>query len=121
MTMHMLMRPASACIALWIAALSASPVAAERRLRYSEEDIFNGTTIARSSQDLCGFRVDEKAIRALMAANLPDLSSDLITLQLLGYARVRPRLDDEQRKRHCVETRALAEAVPQPRSVEGWR
>lgn len=121
MTMHMLMRPASACIALWIAALSASPVAAERPPRYSEEDIFNGTTIALSSQDLCGFRVDEKAIRALMAAKLPDLSSDLITLQLLGYARVRPRLDDEQRKRHCVETRALAEAVPQPRSVEGWR
>lgn len=92
-----------------------------KALRYSEEDIFNGTTIALSSQDLCGFRVDEKAIRALMAAKLPDLSSDLITLQLLGYARVRPRLDDEQRKRHCVETRALAEAVPQPRSVEGWR
>jgi hypothetical protein len=75
----MLMRPASACIALWIAALSASPVAAERPPRYSEEDILNGTTIALSSQDLCGFRVDEKAIRALMAAKLPDLSSDLIS------------------------------------------
>jgi hypothetical protein len=107
----MLTRPASACLALWIAALSAAPVAAERPPRYSEEDILNGTTIALASQELCGFRVDEKAIRALMAAKLPDLSPDLIALQLRGYARVLPRLDEEQRKRHCAETRALAKAA----------
>lgn len=107
----MLTRPASACLALWIAALSAAPVAAERPPRYSEEDILNGTTIALASQELCGFRVDEKAIRALIAAKLPDLSPDLIALQLRGYARVLPRLDDEQRQRHCAETRALAKAA----------
>ena len=107
----MLTRPASACLALWIAALYAAPVAAERPPRYSEEDILNGTTIALASQELCGFRVDEKAIRALIAAKLPDVSPDLIALQLRGYARVLPRLDDEQRQRHCAETRALAKAA----------
>ena len=104
-------RPASASLALWIALLSAVPAAAERPPRYSEEDILNGTTIAIASQELCGFRVDEQAIRALIAAKLPDLSTDLIALQLSGYARVLPRLDDEQRKRHCADTRALAKAA----------
>lgn len=106
-----LTRSATACLALWIAALSAVPVAAERPPRYSEENILNGTTIALASQELCGFRVDEKAIRALIAAKFPDLSPDLIALQLRGYARVLPRLDDEQRKRHCADTRALAKAA----------
>ena len=67
--------------------------------------------ICTGAQDLCGFRVDEKAIRALIAAKLPDLSPDLIALQLRGYARVLPRLDEKQRKRHCAETRALAKAA----------
>jgi hypothetical protein len=107
----MSIRPAHASLALSFAALSAAPVAAERPPRYSDEDILNGTTIAIASQDLCGFRVDEKAIRALLAAKLPDLTPDLIALQLRGYARVLPRLDDEQRKRHCAKTRALAKAA----------
>ncbi|HEV7342182.1 MAG TPA: hypothetical protein VGN68_11130 [Sphingopyxis sp.] len=104
-------RPAHASLALSLAALSAAPVVADSPSRYSEEDILNGTTIAIASQDLCGFRVDEKAIRELLAAKLPDLSADLIALQLRGYARVLPRLDEEQRKRHCTETRALAKAA----------
>ena len=77
----------------------------------ARRDILNGTTIAIASQELCGFRVDEQAIRALIAAKLPDLSPDLIALQLRGYARVLPRLDEEQRKRHCAETRSLAKAA----------
>lgn len=104
-------RPIAAFLAISIAALSAAAVGAERPPRYSEEDILNGTTIAIASQDLCGFRVDETAIRARIAAKLPDLSPDLIALQLRGYARVLPRLDDEQRKRHCTATRALAKAA----------
>ncbi len=104
-------RPASARLAFWIVALSAAPAAAERPPRYSEEDILNGTTLAIASQDLCGFQVDEKAIRALIAAKLPDLTPDLIALQLRGYARVLPRLDDDQRQRHCAKTRALAKAA----------
>ncbi len=111
----MFIRPAHAsfalCLALCLAALFAAPAAAERPPRYSEEDILNGTTIAIASQDLCGFRVDERAIRALIAAKLPDLTDDLVALQLRGYARVLPRLDEEQRKRHCTETRALAKAA----------
>lgn len=107
----MSLRPAHACFALSIAMLSAAPVGAERPPRYSEEDILNGTTIAIASQDLCGFRVDETAIRALIAAKLPDLTPDLTALQLRGYARVLPRLDDKQRQRHCAETRALAKAA----------
>lgn len=107
----MIIRPPSARLALWVAALSAAPAVAERPPRYGDEDILNGTTIAIASQDLCGFRVDEKAIRALIAAKLPDLSPDLIALQLRGYARVLPHLDEKQRKRHCAETRALAKAA----------
>ncbi|WP_439567241.1 hypothetical protein [Sphingopyxis sp.] len=93
------------------AILSATPAVAERPPRYSEEAILNGTTIAIASQDLCGFRVDEKAIRALLAAKLPDLTPALIALQLRGYARVLPTLNDEQRQRHCAETRQLARAA----------
>jgi len=95
---------------LWVA-VAAVPAVAERPPHYSEEMILNGTTMAIASQDLCGYRVDEKAIRALLAAKLPDLTPELIALQLRGYARVLPRLDDAQRQRHCAETRALAKAA----------
>jgi len=101
------------CFAVPIALLSVAPAAAagQPAPRYSEEDIINGTTIAIASQELCGFRVDEKAIRALLAAKLPDLSAELIATQLRGYARILPRLNPEQRQRHCAETRQLAAAA----------
>ncbi len=103
----------AAPVAQLSAALLAAAPAAETPPRYSEEDILNGTTIAIASQELCGYRVDEKAIRAFMAAKLPDLSPDLIALQLRGYARILPALNAEQRQRHCAETRQLA-------AVAGW-
>lgn len=93
------------------ALLAAVPAAAERPARYSEEAILDGTTVAIASQDLCGFRVDEKAIRLLLKTKLPDLAPELIALQLRGYARVLPTLNDEQRQRHCAATRALAKAA----------
>lgn len=91
--------------------LAASPVVAKTPPRYSEEQILDATTIVIASQQLCGYRVDEEGIRALVAAKLPDLSPDLIALQLRGYARILPSLDAEQRARHCAETRALAKAA----------
>lgn len=94
-----------------LAIVSAPPVAAERPARYSEEAILNGTTVAIASQQLCGFRVDEPAIRALLAAKLPDLTPELIALQLRGYARILPTLGPEQRQRHCTEIRQLAAAA----------
>ncbi|WP_428631412.1 hypothetical protein [Sphingopyxis sp.] len=97
--------------AVLIACLSAIPAAAQAPPRYSEAEILDGTTIAIASQQLCGYRVDEKAIRALIAAKLPDLSPGLIELQLRGYARVLPRLTEEQKQRHCAETRQLAQAA----------
>lgn len=94
-----------------LAIASASAVAAEGPPRYSDEAILNGTTVAIASQQLCGFRVDEPAIRSLLAARLPDLTPELIALQLRGYARTLPTLGPEQRQRHCAEIRQLAGAA----------
>ncbi len=94
-----------------LAIVLAPSVAAEGPARYSEDAILNGTTVAIASQKLCGFRVDEPAIRALLAAKLPDLTPELIALQLRGYARILPTLGPEQRQRHCTEIRELAAAA----------
>ena len=105
-------RPCSiAPLALASLLLVAVPGTAKEPPRYSEEQILDATTVVIASQQLCGYRVDEKAIRALLAAKLPDLTDGLIALQLRGYARVLPTLDDEKRQRHCAETRDLARAA----------
>jgi hypothetical protein len=82
----MLLRPASACLAPWVAALSAAPRAAEWPLRYIEADIINCLRL----------RSDGTGKVAAIAADIP---FSLIKGQIRRGRAARARRD---RKRHPV-------------------
>ena len=84
---------------------------AETAREYSPHDIADGSTVAIASQDICGFKVDQKAIWAFVAEKAPDTPWYLFEAQIRGYQRIMPRLAGNERVRHCAKARQWAEAA----------
>ncbi|QGN00093.1 hypothetical protein [Methylocystis parvus] len=112
------MRNATSCLVAALVAACFTPIAAAADERgaepkYSQDDLLDGTTVAIASQDICGFKVDQNAIRAFVAAKAPDMPWFLFDAQIRGYQRIMPRFSEQEKARHCAKARLLTE-------VAGW-
>jgi hypothetical protein len=109
-------RNATSCLVAALVAACFTPIAAAADERgaepkYSQDDLLDGTTVAIASQDICGFKVDQNAIRAFVAAKAPDMPWFLFDAQIRGYQRIMPRFSEQEKARHCAKARLLAEAA----------
>ncbi len=91
--------------------LATAPSLRAAEEKFSEEDYLENSASIIAAQDFCGFVVDEAAVKAYVAARLPDMAWELYAAKINGTRRILPRFTDEMKERNCARWRVMARSA----------